>query len=50
MLRQPPRSKGFHSPSPCARRSQMAKIPGVGEAKLDRYGAAFLAVIADQAG
>ena len=31
-------------------RSQMAKIPGVGEAKLDRYGAAFLAVIADQAG
>lgn len=29
-------------------RSQMAKIPGVGEAKLDRYGEAFLAVIADQ--
>lgn len=28
-------------------RSQMAKIPGVGEAKLDRYGAAFLAVIAE---
>ncbi len=27
-------------------RSQMAKIPGVGEVKLDRYGAAFLAVIA----
>jgi ATP-dependent DNA helicase RecQ len=31
-------------------RSQMAKVPGVGEAKLDRYGAAFLAVIAEQAG
>ena len=28
-------------------RSQMAKIPGVGEAKLDRYGDAFLAVIAE---
>ncbi|ABD88529.1 DNA helicase RecQ [Rhodopseudomonas palustris] len=28
-------------------RSQMAKVPGVGEAKLDRYGAAFLAVIAE---
>ncbi|WP_026790203.1 DNA helicase RecQ [Pleomorphomonas oryzae] len=28
-------------------RSEMAKIPGVGEAKLDRYGEAFLAVIAE---
>lgn len=28
-------------------RSQMAKIPGVGEAKLERYGGAFLAVIAE---
>ncbi|SCM75297.1 ATP-dependent DNA helicase RecQ [uncultured Pleomorphomonas sp.] len=28
-------------------RSQMAKIPGVGEVKLDRYGDAFLAVIAE---
>ena len=27
-------------------RSQMAKVPGVGEAKLERYGPAFLAVIA----
>jgi ATP-dependent DNA helicase RecQ len=27
-------------------RAQMAKVPGVGEAKLDRYGPAFLAVIA----
>ncbi len=31
-------------------RSQMAKVPGVGEAKLDRYGAAFLAVIAEHGG
>jgi ATP-dependent DNA helicase RecQ len=31
-------------------RSQMAKVPGVGEAKLDRYGPAFLAVIAGDAG
>ena len=31
-------------------RAQMAKVPGVGEAKLDRYGAAFLTVIAEQAG
>lgn len=30
-------------------RSQMAKIPGVGEAKLDRYGEIFLAVIAEHA-
>lgn len=30
-----------------ASRSQMAKIPGVGEAKLDRYGAAFLEIIAE---
>lgn len=30
-------------------RSQMAKIPGVGEAKLDRYGEVFLAVIAEHA-
>ena len=28
-------------------RSQMAKIPGVGEAKLDRYGDVFLAVVAE---
>jgi ATP-dependent DNA helicase RecQ len=28
-------------------RQQMAKIPGVGEAKLDRYGEAFLAVVAE---
>jgi ATP-dependent DNA helicase RecQ len=32
-----------------ASRSQMAKVPGVGEAKLDRYGPAFLAVIAEHA-
>ncbi|MBB5046264.1 ATP-dependent DNA helicase RecQ [Rhodopseudomonas rhenobacensis] len=31
-------------------RSQLAKVPGVGEAKLDRYGAAFLAVIAEHGG
>ncbi len=31
-------------------RSQMAKVPGVGEAKLDRYGAAFLAMIAEHGG
>jgi ATP-dependent DNA helicase RecQ len=29
-------------------RQQMAKVPGVGEAKLDRYGEAFLEVIAEQ--
>ena len=28
-------------------RAKMADVPGVGEAKLDRYGPAFLAVIAD---
>lgn len=28
-------------------RSQMAKVPGIGEAKLDRYGDVFLAVIAE---
>jgi ATP-dependent DNA helicase RecQ len=28
-------------------RSQMAQVPGVGDAKLDRYGPAFLAVIAE---
>jgi len=32
-----------------ASRAQMADVPGVGEAKLDRYGPAFLAVIADHA-
>jgi ATP-dependent DNA helicase RecQ len=31
-------------------RAQMAKVPGVGEAKLDRYGPAFLAVIAGHDG
>jgi ATP-dependent DNA helicase RecQ len=30
-----------------ASRAEMARIPGVGEAKLDRYGPAFLAVIAE---
>ncbi len=30
-------------------RSEMANVPGVGEAKLDRYGPAFLAVIAEHA-
>ncbi|MGE0338680.1 MAG: DNA helicase RecQ [Xanthobacteraceae bacterium] len=30
-----------------ASRSEIAKVSGVGEAKLDRYGAAFLAVIAE---
>ncbi|NMG39056.1 DNA helicase RecQ [Chelativorans sp. ZYF759] len=30
-------------------RGEMAKVPGVGDAKLDRYGPAFLAVIAEQA-
>ena len=29
-----------------ASRAEMANVPGVGEAKLDRYGPAFLAVIA----
>jgi ATP-dependent DNA helicase RecQ len=28
-------------------RSEMARVPGVGEAKLDRYGPAFLEVIAE---
>ena len=32
-----------------ASRSEMAAVPGVGEAKLDRYGPAFLSVIAQQA-
>lgn len=32
-----------------ASRTEMAKVPGVGEAKLDRYGAAFLAVISEHA-
>jgi ATP-dependent DNA helicase RecQ len=32
-----------------ASRAEMANVPGVGEAKLDRYGPAFLAVIAEQA-
>lgn len=30
-------------------RAEMANVPGVGEAKLDRYGPAFLMVIAEQA-
>jgi len=30
-------------------RAEMAAVPGVGEAKLDRYGPAFLSVIAEQA-
>ncbi len=30
-------------------RAEMASVPGVGEAKLDRYGPAFLAVIAEHA-
>ncbi|WP_312794240.1 DNA helicase RecQ [Tianweitania sp.] len=30
-------------------RAEMARVPGVGEAKLDRYGPAFLSVIAEQA-
>ena len=33
-----------------ASRTQMAEVPGVGEAKLDRYGPAFLSVIAEHAG
>ena len=28
-------------------RSEMARVPGVGDAKLDRYGPAFLEVIAE---
>jgi ATP-dependent DNA helicase RecQ len=32
-----------------ASRAEMAHVPGVGEAKLDRYGPAFLAVIAEHA-
>ena len=28
-------------------RAEMANVPGVGEAKLDRYGPAFLSVIAE---
>jgi ATP-dependent DNA helicase RecQ len=31
-------------------RSEMARVPGVGDAKLDRYGPAFLEVIAEHAG
>ncbi|SKA24424.1 DNA helicase RecQ [Consotaella salsifontis] len=31
-------------------RAEMAKVPGVGEAKLDRYGPAFLSVIAGHGG
>ena len=30
-------------------RAEMARIPGVGDAKLERYGPAFLAVIAEHA-
>jgi ATP-dependent DNA helicase RecQ len=30
-------------------RAEMANVPGVGEAKLDRYGPAFLSVIAEHA-
>ena len=30
-----------------ASRAEMADVPGIGEAKLDRYGPAFLAVIAE---
>jgi ATP-dependent DNA helicase RecQ len=33
-----------------ASRAQMAQVPGVGDAKLDRYGPAFLAVIAEHEG
>ncbi len=33
-----------------ASRAEMAGVPGVGETKLDRYGPAFLAVIAEHAG
>jgi len=33
-----------------ATRAEMANVPGVGEAKLDRYGPAFLAVIAGEGG
>lgn len=32
-----------------ASRSEMSEVPGVGEAKLDRYGPAFLSVIAEHA-
>jgi ATP-dependent DNA helicase RecQ len=32
-----------------ASRSEMADVPGVGQAKLDRYGPAFLSVIAEHA-
>jgi len=32
-----------------ASRAEMAKVPGIGEAKLDRYGSVFLAVIAGHA-
>jgi len=32
-----------------ASRAEMANVPGIGEAKLDRYGPAFLEVIAEQA-
>ncbi|SFZ85596.1 ATP-dependent DNA helicase RecQ [Devosia enhydra] len=31
-----------------ASRAEMARVPGIGEAKLDRYGPAFLAVISSQ--
>lgn len=33
-----------------ASRAEMAEVPGVGDAKMDRYGPAFLAVIAEHAG
>jgi ATP-dependent DNA helicase RecQ len=32
-----------------ASRMEMADVPGIGETKLDRYGPAFLAVIAEHA-
>lgn len=46
----------FHDKTPIeleaarpASRAEMVNVPGVGEAKLDRYGPAFLALIAEHA-
>jgi ATP-dependent DNA helicase RecQ len=42
----PPHLYGLAAARP-ASRAEMADVPGVGEAKLDRHGPAFLEVIAE---
>ena len=53
---RPPATRGARRPAPVRTRganwatvaaSSVSGVPGVGETKLDRYGPAFLAVIAD---